>query len=189
MSSKCISILALPIMLFPAIGSAEQGRPTGKGTYSSANPNSAYSSQSLTNTLSPWTGAPLAYSAGRSETASRIDELMRGAAALKTQGDFSKAMELYNEVLTLAPPYAEAYRQRALTLVRLGSPVQAQVDYNRYLALDPHAAAGPTRSVCSNRAVAHGRARWRPPRLATAHQLCPARHSACSHRLRYAGNR
>ena len=48
-------------------------------------------------------------------------------------------MELYNEALTLAPRYAEAYRQRALTLVRLGDRVQAQVDYNRFLALDPQA--------------------------------------------------
>jgi tetratricopeptide (TPR) repeat protein len=48
-------------------------------------------------------------------------------------------MELYNEALTLAPRYAEGYRQRALTLVRLGDRVQAQVDYNRFLAFDPQA--------------------------------------------------
>ncbi len=40
---------------------------------------------------------------------------------------------------TLAPQYGEGYRQRALTLVALGNPVQAQADYNRFLALNPQA--------------------------------------------------
>jgi tetratricopeptide (TPR) repeat protein len=41
--------------------------------------------------------------------------------------------------LTIAPEYAEGYQQRAFTLVRLGDRVQAQIDYNRFLALDPRA--------------------------------------------------
>ena len=48
-------------------------------------------------------------------------------------------MALYNEALALAPQYAETYRQRALTLLRLGDRVQAQVDYGRFLELDPQA--------------------------------------------------
>ncbi|MCE5269625.1 MAG: tetratricopeptide repeat protein [Planctomycetaceae bacterium] len=88
----------------------------------------------------PSDSAPLAYSASRSDVALRIEDLMRGAAALRTQGSFSKAMELYNEALTIAPKYAEGYRQRAMTLVRLGDPVQAQTDYDRFLSLDPQAA-------------------------------------------------
>jgi tetratricopeptide (TPR) repeat protein len=91
--------------------------------------------------VAPWAGSPLAYSASRSETTLRIEDLMRGAAALRAQGNFSKAMALYNEALKLAPQYSEGYRQRALTLVRLGNRVQAQVDYNRYLLLDPQAAS------------------------------------------------
>ncbi len=82
---------------------------------------------------------PLAYPATRIETASRVEALIRDAAALRAQGNLSKAMELYNEALALAPRYAEAYRQRALTLVRLGDRVQAQIDYARFLELDPQA--------------------------------------------------
>jgi tetratricopeptide (TPR) repeat protein len=87
--------------------------------------------------MAPSTSEPLAYSASRSEAALRIQDLMQGAAALRTQGNYAKAMELYNQVLTIAPQYPEAYRQRALTLVQLGNRVQAQADYDRFLSLDP----------------------------------------------------
>lgn len=102
-----------------------------------SSPDSVIPSEAGTTVPPPSSGAPLAYSASRSETALRIEDLMRGAAALRSTGNHSKAMELYNEVLTLAPRYAEAYRQRALTLVRLGDRTQAQIDYNRFLAMDP----------------------------------------------------
>ena len=82
---------------------------------------------------------PLAYPATRIETASRIEALIRDAAVLRGQGNLSKAMELYNEALTLSPQYAETYRQRALTLLRLGDRVQAQIDYGRFMELDPQA--------------------------------------------------
>ena len=62
---------------------------------------------------SPTASVPLAYPATRIETASRVDDLMRDAAALRGQGNLSKAMALYNEALALAPQYAETYRQRA----------------------------------------------------------------------------
>ncbi len=113
----------------------------GAVAYPSPNSSSAWTSESMATVMPPWTGSPLAYSASRSEAALRIEDLMRGAAARRKQGSFSKAMALYNEALTIAPLYAEGYRQRALTLVRLGDRVQAQVDYNRYLALDPQAPA------------------------------------------------
>ncbi len=83
----------------------------------------------------------LAYPATSSETASRVEDLLRDAAALRGQGNLTKAMELYNEALALAPQYAETYRQRAMTLLRLGDSVQAQIDYGRFLALDPQARA------------------------------------------------
>ena len=38
---------------------------------------------------------------------------MQTAAELTAQGNLSKAMELYNEVLAIAPRFAAAYRQRA----------------------------------------------------------------------------
>jgi tetratricopeptide (TPR) repeat protein len=88
---------------------------------------------------SPATVVPLAYPATRIEIASRVEDLIRDAATLRTQGNLSKAMELYNEAITLAPRYAETYRQRALTLLRLGDRVQAQIDYGRFLELDPQA--------------------------------------------------
>ena len=50
-------------------------------------------------------------------------------------------MESYNEALRIAPQYAEAYRQRALTLLRLGDRVRAQADYARFLELDPQSRA------------------------------------------------
>jgi tetratricopeptide (TPR) repeat protein len=87
----------------------------------------------------PATAAPLAYPTTRNSAASRVEDLNRDAAALRAQGNLSKAMELYNEALTLAPRYAETYRQRALTLLRLGDRVQAQIDYARFLELDPKA--------------------------------------------------
>ena len=89
-------------------------------------------------TPGPTVGVPLAHPTIRSETTSRVEELI-GAAALVAQGNLSKAMELYYEGLSVAPQYAEAYRQRALTLLRLDDRVQAQVDYGQYLKLDPHA--------------------------------------------------
>jgi tetratricopeptide (TPR) repeat protein len=115
------------------------GRPDGAGAtiYPDPSPSSSWSSQSLPTAPPPQTVPPLAYSASRSEAALRVEDLMRGAAAVREQGNFRSAIELYNEALTIAPLYPEAYRQRALTLVRLGDRVQAQVDYNRYLALDP----------------------------------------------------
>ena len=115
------------------------GQPYEPGTSTGYNSGSALGEQSPATALTPSAFEPLAYSASRSDTALRIEDLMRGAAALRTQGNFSKAMALYNEALTIAPRYAEGYRQRALTLVRLGDRVQAQVDYNRFLALDPQA--------------------------------------------------
>ena len=87
-----------------------------------------------------WTvPAPQTYPATHVDAAGRVEDLMRRAASLVAQGNLSKAMELYNEALGLAPHYAEAYRQRALALLRLGDGVQAQVDYARFLALDPQA--------------------------------------------------
>jgi hypothetical protein len=133
----------------PALSERKSRSPAGANAAGAAtspntNPYSNWSSESMRtmgNVLSPWSGSPLAYSASRSGAALRIDDLMRGAAALRAQGNFSKAMALYNEALTIAPQYAEGYRQRALTVVRLGDRVQAQIDYNHYLALDPQAAA------------------------------------------------
>jgi tetratricopeptide (TPR) repeat protein len=87
----------------------------------------------------PTAGAQLTYPATRIDTASRVEDLLRDAAALRGQGNLSKAMELYNAAMALAPRYAETYRQRALTLLRLGDRVQAQVDYGRFLELDPQA--------------------------------------------------
>ena len=55
---------------------------------------------------------PANYPTDRSDTASRVEDLMQKASSLVGQGDLSKAMELYNEALTIAPQYAEAYRQR-----------------------------------------------------------------------------
>jgi tetratricopeptide (TPR) repeat protein len=68
-----------------------------------------------------------------------VEDLIRRAGALVTQGNLSKAMELYGEALGLAPQYPETYRQRAPALLRLGDRVQAQTDYARFLALDPQA--------------------------------------------------
>ena len=85
----------------------------------------------------PSISPPLAYPTTRAEPASRVEELLGGAASLVAQGNLSKAMESYNEALRIAPHYAEAYRQRALTLLRLGDRVRAQADYARFLELDP----------------------------------------------------
>ena len=82
---------------------------------------------------------PQTYPATHAEDAARVADLNRRAGALVAGGNLQKAMELYNESLRLAPQYAETYRQRALTLLRLGDGVQAQVDYARFLALDPQA--------------------------------------------------
>jgi tetratricopeptide (TPR) repeat protein len=130
----------------PALGERSVRSPAisdgaGATIYPDPNQNSLASAGSLATVPPPQAGSPLAYSASRSETALQVEDLMRGAAALRTQGNFPKAMALCNDALTLAPNYAEGYRQRALTLVRLGDRVRAQVDYNRYLALDPHATA------------------------------------------------
>jgi tetratricopeptide (TPR) repeat protein len=83
--------------------------------------------------------APLAYPTTRSESSANVEDLIRTAATLTRQGNLSKAMELNNEALAIAPLYAAAYRQRALTLSRLGDRVKAQIDYNRFLELDPQA--------------------------------------------------
>ena len=82
---------------------------------------------------------PQTYPATHAGDTARVEDLNRRAAALAAGGDLSKAMELYNESLRVAPQYAETYRQRALALLRLGDRVQAQVDYARFLALDPQA--------------------------------------------------
>jgi tetratricopeptide (TPR) repeat protein len=108
----------------------------------SASPGSALPSQGsawISPPPTPAASVPLAYPATRIETASRVEDLIRDAASLRAQGNLSKAMELYNEALTLAPRFAETYRQRALTLLRLGDRVQAQIDYGRFLELDPQA--------------------------------------------------
>jgi tetratricopeptide (TPR) repeat protein len=123
----------------PAQRAREGSDAAGAAAYPSPNPSSVSPSASMATVTPPWTGSPLAYSASRSDAALRIEDLMRGAAALRKQGNLPRAMAMYNEALSIAPLYAEAYRQRALTLVRLGDRVQAQVDYNRYLALDPQA--------------------------------------------------
>ena len=117
------------VVLVPAIAGAQQtmapaAANVGPGMINPAPPVAS---------VSP----PLAYPTTHTETAARVEELLSGAAALVAQGNLSKAMESYNEALRIAPQYAEAYRQRALTLLRLGDRVRAQVDYARFLALDP----------------------------------------------------
>ncbi len=87
----------------------------------------------------PTVSVPLAYPGTHDETALRVEDLIRRAASLRAQGNLSKAMEMYAEALGLAPQHAETYRQRALTLLRLGDRVQAQTDYAQFLALDPQA--------------------------------------------------
>jgi tetratricopeptide (TPR) repeat protein len=82
---------------------------------------------------------PQTYPATHAEDAARVDDLNRRAAALVAEGNLQKAMELYNESLRLAPQHAETFRLRAIALLRLGDRVQAQVDYARFLALDPQA--------------------------------------------------
>jgi tetratricopeptide (TPR) repeat protein len=118
--------------------SAMRGQPDESASPGTALPNqgSAWISPPPS---TPAAGVPLAYPATRIASASRVEDLIRDAATLRTQGNLSKAMELYNEALALAPRYAETYRQRALTLVRLGDRVQAQIDYGRFLELDPQA--------------------------------------------------
>ncbi|MEN6449877.1 MAG: tetratricopeptide repeat protein [Thermoguttaceae bacterium] len=114
--------------------------PYGPGTVAGPNVGSAFGNVPTPPRQAPSAGAPLVYSTSRSDVALRIEDLMRGAAALRTQNNFAKAMALYDEVLTIAPRYAEGYRQRAITLARLGNRVQAQIDYDHFLELDPKAA-------------------------------------------------
>ena len=146
-------LVLVTVMLLPLVGQAQepqvpaaqpaapQAAPTPPSPQSNAgttgtSPGAAWNSEVLPSVPPPAAALPLAYSASRSESALRVEDLMRGASALRQQGNFAKAMALYNDALAIAPLYPEAYRQRALTLVRLGDRVQAQIDYNRYLALD-----------------------------------------------------
>ena len=103
-------ILCFSLALLPAVAAGEQPasaaavaqeRPAAGATASNANANSLGNSPSTTSMVSPWTGAPLAYSASRSVPDLRVEDLMRGGAALREQGNFSKAMELYNRAWQL----------------------------------------------------------------------------------------
>jgi tetratricopeptide (TPR) repeat protein len=116
--------------------------PSSRPTESYRSPGSAapdYGAVQISPAPGPTPGMPLPHPAIRSATVARVEQLMQGAAAMVAQGNLSKAMELYDEALTVAPQYAEAYRQRAMTLLRLGDRVQAQIDYGEFLKLDPTA--------------------------------------------------
>jgi tetratricopeptide (TPR) repeat protein len=134
--------------------------PIGNWSASNANENKANSvpSSERARALSPETGvpdrgsawisppppappvsAPLPYPVTGAAEASKAEDLTRAGASLMAQGDFTRAMELYNEAAAIAPRYGEVYRQRALALVRIGDRVQAQKDYVRYLEFDPQA--------------------------------------------------
>ena len=87
----------------------------------------------------PTASFPQTYPATHVDVASRVEDLMRRAGPLAAQGNLSKAMELYNEALGLAPQYAEAYHQRSLAAAPPGRSTRPETHYARFLALDPQA--------------------------------------------------
>ena len=80
----------------PVAGSVGWG---GGNHLSRSEPSSLSSGGSLATVPPPQATVPLAHSASRSETNLRIEDLMRGAAALRMQGNYPKAMALYNDAL------------------------------------------------------------------------------------------
>ena len=66
-----------------------------------------------------------------------VDLLMGQARHTLRLGQHQAAIELVDEVLELAPKYAEAWNLRALILFNMGRDAESLGDLNRTLALEP----------------------------------------------------
>src|SRR5437667_12421168 len=74
-------------------------------------------------------------------TNSRYAQLMRDAEAKSEQGDFERAINLYEAALDDSPRCAEIYYKLALLYDdKMNDPLSALHNFKRYLALTPNAA-------------------------------------------------
>jgi tetratricopeptide (TPR) repeat protein len=69
-----------------------------------------------------------------------LPQLFDTALSASRQGDFARALPLWDQVLELAPDDAAAWSNRGNVQLALGDPVAAIADQDRAIALDPASA-------------------------------------------------
>ncbi len=67
---------------------------------------------------------------------SQIRQLIDQAAALQAGGKWSQAVEVYSQIISLAPMYAPAYVERGLLIHEMGNPERAFQDFEKAITLD-----------------------------------------------------
>ncbi|CAJ1948585.1 unnamed protein product [Cylindrotheca closterium] len=75
--------------------------------------------------------------ASGAEDFDKAGEFKQQAADAKSNGDHSKALELYNQAVLAAPPSALLYSNRAICLMKLGHYKESEQDCNRALEQNP----------------------------------------------------
>jgi len=66
----------------------------------------------------------------------QIQQLLEKAAALRTDGQWSQAVEIYSQIIKLAPMYVPAYVERGLLIHEMGNPERAFQDFESAINLD-----------------------------------------------------
>jgi tetratricopeptide (TPR) repeat protein len=69
-----------------------------------------------------------------------LPQLFDSALSASRQGDFGRALPLWDQVLELAPDDAAAWSNRGNVQLALGDPIAAIADQDRAIALDPDSA-------------------------------------------------
>lgn len=69
-----------------------------------------------------------------------LPQLFDSALSASRQGDFARALPLWDQVLELAPDDAAAWSNRGNVQLALGDPLAAIADQDRAIALDPDSA-------------------------------------------------
>ncbi len=99
------------------------------------------------------------------------DHYTHGIACLD-QGDLDAAIVSFDEVIKLAPKYAEAWSHRGLAFKRKGDFVHALADYGEAIHLDPQADTNYDRSAWILATCPEGKHRNGQEALLLATQAC-----------------
>jgi tetratricopeptide (TPR) repeat protein len=66
-----------------------------------------------------------------------VNQLMALGVARLNEGDFNRALAVFDRIVTLAPNFAEGWNKRATTLYLMGRYTESKSDIDRVLGLEP----------------------------------------------------
>lgn len=82
---------------------------------------------------------PLGYNPGAPPTASDLEGLTRLAQELERRGEWERAAQIWEHILSFSPRYARAHRGMGSCMAKMGRDEEAIREYEQYLFLVPDA--------------------------------------------------